>query len=41
MSPKGNTGEAIDAFKRSIELRPSPDAYTNLGYAYFLMHRFP
>ena len=27
--------------KRSIELRPSPDAYGNLGYAYTLMHRYP
>ena len=30
---------AIAAFKHSIELRPSLDAYGNLGYTYTLMHR--
>ena len=29
------------ALKRSIELRPSPDAYNNLGYVYTLLHHFP
>jgi eukaryotic-like serine/threonine-protein kinase len=38
---EGRSQEAIDAFQRSIQLRPSSDAYTNLGYTYFLMHRFP
>ena len=37
----GSYEEAIKAFQRSIDLRPDADAYTNLGYAYFLMHRFP
>ena len=33
--------DAIGAFQRSIDLRPSGDAYSNLGYTYYLMHRFP
>ncbi len=38
---EGRYQEAINAFNRSIDLRPSPDAYNNLGYAYTLMRRFP
>jgi serine/threonine-protein kinase len=38
---QGQYPEAIVALKRSIELRPSPEAYNNLGYVYTLMHRFP
>ena len=38
---EGHYQAAIDAFNRSIELRPSVEAYNNLGYAYILMHRFP
>ena len=38
---EGRYQAAIDAFKRSIELRPSSEAYNNLGYAYILMHRYP
>ena len=38
---EGRYQDAIAAFQRSIDLRPSSDAYTNLGYTYFLMHRFP
>ena len=37
---EGRYQDAIDAFKRSIDLLPSSDAYNNLGYAYFLVHRF-
>jgi len=37
---EGRFEDAIDAFKRSIDLLPSSDAYTNLGYAYFLLHRY-
>jgi tetratricopeptide (TPR) repeat protein/tRNA A-37 threonylcarbamoyl transferase component Bud32 len=33
--------DAIGAFQRSIDLRPSADAYSNLGYTYYLMHLFP
>ena len=38
---EGRYKDAIAAFQRSIDLRPNADAYTNLGYTYFLMHRFP
>jgi len=38
---QGRYQDALDTFKRSMDLRPSSDAYTNLGYTYFLMHRFP
>jgi tetratricopeptide (TPR) repeat protein len=38
---QGRYQEALQAFQRSIDLRPDADAYTNLGYTYFLMHRFP
>ena len=38
---EGRYQDAIAAFQRSIQLRPDADAYTNLGYTYFLMHRFP
>ncbi len=37
---QGHYPEAITALKRSIELRPSPDAYGNLGYTYTLMHQY-
>ena len=38
---EGRYSEATDALKHSIELRPSLDAYENLGYIYILMHRYP
>jgi serine/threonine-protein kinase len=38
---EGRYEDAIQASERSIALRPSTDAYNNLGYAYTLMNRFP
>jgi eukaryotic-like serine/threonine-protein kinase len=38
---QGNYEEAIQSLNRSIELRPSMTAYSNLGSAYFWMHRYP
>ena len=38
---EGRYQDAVNALKRSIDLRPTADAYTNLGYVYTLMHRFP
>src|SRR5271165_787489 len=37
---QGRYVDAIEAFQHSIGLRPGPEAYANLGYTYFLMHRF-
>ena len=37
---EGRYQDAIDAFKRSIDLRPNADGYNNMGYTYFLMHRY-
>ncbi len=36
----GSYPDAIAALQRSIDLRPSFGAYSNLGYTYYLMHRF-
>jgi tetratricopeptide (TPR) repeat protein len=36
----GRYQDSIAALKRSIELRPNRDAYTNLGAAYFVLRRF-
>jgi len=36
----GRYAESIQALKQNISLRPSPEAYGNLGYTYFLMHQF-
>lgn len=36
----GQYSDSIAASKRSIELRPNRDAYTNLGAAYFASRRF-
>jgi eukaryotic-like serine/threonine-protein kinase len=38
---EGLYADGIGALQRSIDLRPSPDAYNNLGYTYTLMHRYP
>ncbi len=38
---EGRYSDAIEALKRSVELRPNPDAYNNLGYVYTLLHRYP
>lgn len=38
---EGRYEDGITALQRSINLRPSPDAYNNLGYTYTLMHRYP
>ena len=38
---EGRYPEAIEAFQRSINLRPNEDAYNNLAYTYILMHRYP
>jgi len=38
---EGHYQDAIGAFNHSIALRPSADAYNNLGYTYTLMNRFP
>ncbi len=37
---QGQYPEAIETFKHSISLRPTAYAYTNIGTAYFYMHRF-
>ncbi len=37
----GHYGNAIAALQRSIDLRPTSDAYGNLGYTFYLMHQFP
>ena len=41
MCLEGRYPEAIAALQRSIALRPSLDAYGNLGYTYTLMHQYP
>jgi len=38
---EGRYQDAIEAFKRSIDLRANSDAYNNLGYAYILLHQYP
>lgn len=38
---EGRYQDAIDAFRRSIDLRANSDAYSNLGYAYILLHKYP
>jgi tetratricopeptide (TPR) repeat protein len=37
---EGQYSQAIETFKRSISIRPSAYAYSNIGTAYFYMHRF-
>jgi eukaryotic-like serine/threonine-protein kinase len=37
---EGNYDQAVKSLNRSIELRPSMTAYSNLGAAYFWMHRY-
>jgi len=36
----GRDADAITMFERSIQIRPSPDAYSNLGTSYFRVRRF-
>jgi len=36
----GRYSDAIQALKQNLALSPSPEAYGNLCYTYFLMHRF-
>ena len=38
---QGSYEQAIQSLNRSLELRPSMTAYSNLGSAYFWMHRYP
>jgi len=38
---QGRYQDAIDAFQRSIALRPMMPAYSDLGEAYFYLHRYP
>ena len=38
---QGHYDQAIHSLNRSIELKPSMPAYSNLGSAYFWMHRYP
>jgi tetratricopeptide (TPR) repeat protein len=38
---QGRYEDAISQLKRSIDLRPNPIAYSNLGTAYFALRRFP
>jgi len=38
---EGRYDDAIQTLNRSIELRPTMSAYSNLGAAYFYLHRFP
>lgn len=37
---KGNVGEAITLYKRSIDLHPTAAAHTYLGWAYSMMDRY-
>ncbi len=37
---EGQYSQAIETFKRSISIRPTAYAYSNIGTAYFYMHRF-
>lgn len=37
---EGQYSQAIETFKRSLSIRPSAYAYSNVGTAYFYMHRF-
>ena len=39
-TPLGRYPESIEALNQNIALRPSAEAYANLCYTYFLMHRF-
>ena len=38
---EGQYEDSVKASKRSIELRPTMAAYSNLGTAYFYLHRYP
>jgi len=38
---EGRYQDAIPALQRSIALRPTMQAYSNLGAAYFYLHKFP
>ncbi len=38
---EGQYEDSVKASKRSIELRPTMSAYSNLGTAYFYLHRYP
>jgi TolB-like protein/Flp pilus assembly protein TadD/DNA-binding winged helix-turn-helix (wHTH) protein len=38
---KGDLDGALAAFRRSLQLEPSKDAYSNLGTTYFYSNRFP
>lgn len=38
---EGRYQDAIDALQRSISLQPWMSAYSNLGAAYFYLHKFP
>ena len=38
---EGKYEDSVKSSKRSIELRPTMSAYSNLGTAYFYLHRFP
>ena len=37
---KGNFGEAITLYKRSIELHPTAEAHTFLGWTYSMLDRY-
>jgi serine/threonine protein kinase/Tfp pilus assembly protein PilF len=37
---EGQYSQAIETFKHSISIRPTAYAYSNIGTAYFYMHRF-
>jgi serine/threonine protein kinase/Flp pilus assembly protein TadD len=37
----GKDQQAIDEFEKSIKIRPSPAAYSNLGTAYFRARKYP
>jgi len=38
---QGRYADAISASKQSITIRPTAMAYSNIGYTYTLLHRFP
>jgi Flp pilus assembly protein TadD len=38
---KGDVDGAVEAYRRSLQLEPSKDAYSNLGTLYFYSNRFP
>jgi eukaryotic-like serine/threonine-protein kinase len=41
LSASGDYAQAINALGRSIEIRPTLEAYSNLGTAYFALRKFP